>query len=244
MLSTGSLSDGKVPSFQCLFPVLYHSSILVRVILTLSPLSVHFPNFSGFTCHWLMSRVLGQLHTAILSYEFAPSYTCWSNKLVYDMKFAVCKLNRRQRAKNVISIGWSVDIGRSSSHAVGRSPQISDTVRILSQVTFGHKVQHWPSLNPSHSAKQDHHFRAKTKDMDMFLSQWLFFFEDGRKVCSQPSPLCPPQSVLLPSLLLIHVLLVSCPLCIEFPVLPRYLLSTCMSSLLSLLLVSAKFVLF
>lgn len=151
------------------------------------------------------------------------------------MKFAVCRLNDKNTnwinsvqglsTKSIISIFCLVDVGRSSSHAVRWSPQISDTVRVLSQATFGHKVQHRPSLNLSHSAKQDQHFRAKTKDVNMFLSQWLFFFGDRRKVCSQPSPLCPPQSlsVMLHSLLLTCVLLVSRPLCIEFPALPRYL---------------------
>lgn len=83
---------------------------------------------------------------------------------------------------------------QQQSHGGTVNPD-SDTVRILTQVAFGHKVQHWPSLNLSHSAKQDHRFRAKTEDTDMFLWQWLFFFGDGSKVCSQPSPLCPPQSV-------------------------------------------------
>lgn len=58
--------------------------------------------------------------------------------------------------KSVISVGWLADVGRSSSHTVRWSTQISDTRKFI---VFGRK-------NLSHSVTQDHQFRAKTKDID------------------------------------------------------------------------------
>lgn len=77
----------------------------------------------------------------------------------------------RIKHQSVISVGWLADVGRSSSHPVRWSTQISDTRKCI---VFGRK-------NLSHNVTQDHHFRAKTTDIAVFLSRWLSFVWDSWK---------------------------------------------------------------